>query len=257
MSPPLDPAGRSALLAELRERVGRLEGGGGPGARVRALDAGGLDAHLPGGGLALGCLHEIAGTAPGDDGPAVGFAALVLARLAEGGGRVLWLTRRRDLYPPGLAALGLTAGPLILATIRRDREALWAMEEALRCPWLAAVLGEVDEIDLVASRRLQLAAEKQGVTGLLLRPPAPRPTASAAVTRWRLAGAPGVPAALLPTGFEAPRWRVELARCRGGRPGRWLLEWREGRLAEVADAGAGGNDQRSSWTRLRPMALAS
>ena len=252
MPPPPDPAGKAALLAELRQRVGRLEGGG-DGARALALGVATVDAHLPGGGLALGCLHELAGAAPGDDGAAVGFAALILAGLARGpgqGGRVLWLTRRRDLYPPGLAALGLLSEPLIVTAVRRDREALWAMEEALRCPRLAAVLGEVDEVDLVSSRRLQLATEKLGVTGLLLRPPAPRPGASAAVTRWRLA------AALAP-GLEGPRWRVELMRCRGGRPGRWLLEQRDGRLVEVMETTGADSGQRSITTRFRPFALAS
>jgi len=258
MSLPPDPAGKAATLAGLRARVRGLEGGGGgEDGRVLALGVAGLDTHLPGGGLALGCLHEIAGAAPGDDGAAVGFAAALLGRLAAGGGRVVWLSRRRDLYPPGLAELGLAPGPLIVVAVRRDRDALWAMEEALRCRRLAAVLGEVEELDLVASRRLQLAAEALGVTGLLLRPPAPPPAASAAVTRWRLAPAPGGPAASGPgvPGLGAPRWRAELTRCRGGRPGLWLLEWRDGRLAEAA--GEDGAGQDSTTTRLRPVALAS
>ena len=233
---PFDPAGKAAVLAELRARVHRLEGGGGSDGRVLALGAAALDGHLPGGGLALGCLHEIAGVAAGDDGAAVGFAAALLGRLAAGRGRVLWLSRRRDLYPPGLAGLGLTPEPLIVVAARRDRDVLWAMEEALACRRLAAVLGEVDEMDLVASRRLQLAAESLGVTGLLLRPPAPRPSASAAVTRWRLAAAASATAA---PGLGPPRWRADLARCRGGRPGRWLLEWRDGRFADIAEADSG------------------
>ncbi|MEI6559768.1 MAG: hypothetical protein WCO00_15295 [Rhodospirillaceae bacterium] len=253
--PPSDPAAKAALLAELRQRVARLEGGSGRDRTgVLALGVPELDGHLPGGGLARGCLHEIAGTAPGDDGAAIGFAALVLSRLAGATGRVIWLTRRQDLYPPGLAAFGLTPEPLILVTVRRDPEALWAMEEALRCPRLAAVLGEVDVVDLVASRRLQLAAERGGVTGLLLRPPAPRPTASAATTRWRLAAATGA-APPLP-GLGPPRWRADLVRCRGGRPGCWLLDWRDGRLALIGETAA-PDDQRSSTTRLRPWALAS
>ena len=251
MSLPIDTADKAALLAELRQRVERLDGGG--ARRAVALGAAGLDAHLPGGGLARGCLHEVAGAAPGDDGAAVGFAALLLARLAETGGRVLWLTRRRDLYPPGLAALGLPPEPLLLAKVRRDEEALWAMEEALRCPRLAAVLGEVNEADLVASRRLQLAAERQGVTGLLLRLPAPRPDVSAAVTRWRIAALASGEDAL--PGPGAPRWRAELMRCRGGQPGVWRLEWREGRLTELPEPAA--DDQRATITRLRPLALAS
>ena len=246
--------GKSALLAELRQRIGRLEGGCGDGAAVRTLGVPEIDAILPGGGLALGCLHEVAGAAPGDDGAAIGFAALLLSRISGEPGRILWLSQRRDLYPPGLAALGLAPEPLILVMARYDREVLWAMEEALRCPGLAAVLGEVREIDLVASRRLQLAAEKHGAAALLLRPPAPPPGASAAVTRWRLAGAAG--ANDDPAGLGTPRWWVELARSRSGRSGRWLLEWREGRLSEIADS-LTAEAQRSSTTRLRPLALAS
>ncbi len=225
MTPPslssqlLDPADKTAALAALRAQVRHLEGGS--GGSVVSLGVAELDGHLPGGGLALGCLHEIAGTAAGDDGAAVGFATMMLGRLAAGRGRVIWLTRRRDLYPPGLAALGLPPEPLILVPVHRDRDMVWAMEEALRHRHLAAVLGEVGQLDLVASRRLQLAAEGLGVTGLLLRPPAPLPTPSAAVTRWRLASR----ASTERSGLDGPRWQVDLLRCRGGSPGGWLLEW--------------------------------
>jgi protein ImuA len=219
-----------------------------------------LDGGLPGGGLPLGCLHEIAGAAAGDDGAAVGFAAVVLGRLAGGGRRVIWLTRRRDLYPPGLAGLGLVPERLIPVPVRRDRDALWAMEEALRHRGLAAVLGEIDELDMVASRRLQLAAEAMGVTGLLLRRPAPPPAASAAVTRWRLASVASVGASGL---VGPPRWRVELLRCRGGQPGHWVLEWNGEGFRGEAEAGIGQECkpevavQGSTTTRLRPVALAS
>jgi hypothetical protein len=42
------------------------------------------------------------------------------------------------------------------------------MEEALRCKAVAAAVGEINNIDLTASRRLQLAAEQGGATGFLL-----------------------------------------------------------------------------------------
>ncbi|MDQ2103547.1 hypothetical protein QSG27_12680, partial [Azospirillum sp. C340-1] len=91
--------------------------------------------------------------------------------------------------------------------------------------------GEGGGLDLTASRRLQLAAESSGVTGILLqnasRNAARRSAASAAVTRWRIAPAPSQPEE---PGVGDPRWRAELERCRGGRPGAWLLEWRDGAL---------------------------
>jgi protein ImuA len=108
------------------------------------------------------------------------------------------------------------------------------MEDALATVGVCAVLGEVEAIDLTAGRRLQLACEKRGATGFVLRR---RPYGgnarreaggSAAATRWRIASAPSEPAAdelgLGEFGLGAPRWRVELERCRGGRTGAWLFE---------------------------------
>ena len=80
-----------------------------------------------------------------------------------------------DLYPPGLAGFGLDPAAMILLSAPSPAELLWAMEEALRSPALAGVVGEVDRLDLTAGRRLQLAAAAGGGVGFLLlradRPP--------------------------------------------------------------------------------------
>ncbi|HYH19123.1 MAG TPA: hypothetical protein VD995_10955 [Azospirillum sp.] len=228
---------KAMLLAGLRDRIRRIEGVGGNGARVLPLGVPELDGALPDGGLPLGCLHELAGPEMAR-GAATAFAAALLARLAAGEkaggpamGPAVWIVRGRDLHAPGLAAYGLLPDRLIAVRAARDTDALWAMEEALRCRRLSAVLGEVGAVDLTASRRLQLAAEAGGVTGLLLRTGrgAGRvlAEASAAVTRWQIAAAPSVPDE---PGVGPARWRAELLRCRGGRPGSWLLEWRDGGL---------------------------
>ena len=172
-----------------------------------------LDTAL-GGGLPTGCLQEVIG---GSDAAAAGFCAFLLGRLAslEGAPRsVLWgWIGEGDLYPPGLAAFGLDPARVILLAAPGPADLLWAMEEGLRCPALAGVVMEVDRLDLVASRRLQLAAVAGGVTGLLLaRGRRTHAAVSAAALRWRIEGLPG------------ERWRVELERRRGGRPGAWILE---------------------------------
>jgi protein ImuA len=91
-------------------------------------------------------------------------------------------------------------------------------------------LGEIETLDLTASRRLQLAAEAGGVTAFVLRrwrlvDRAARDAAQpiAAVTRWRIASLP----AEGPAGIDL-RWRVELTRCRGGKPGSWIMEKADG-----------------------------
>ncbi|HYG86498.1 MAG TPA: hypothetical protein VD978_09590 [Azospirillum sp.] len=224
---------KAALLAELRTRIRRLEGLGGDGGdQVLPLGVPVLDGALPDGGLPLGCLHEVTAE---DRGAGTAFAAALLARLAAArGAPAVWIVRGRDLHAAGLAAYGLTPDRLIAVRAVRDADALWAMEEALRCKGLSAVLGETGRLDLTAGRRLQLAAEAGGVTGLLLVDGGHTGVASVAVTRWHIAPAPSSAAPDEP-GVGESRWRVDLLRCRGGHPGSWELGWRNGALACGAD----------------------
>lgn len=232
-------AGQAALLAQLRCSIRQLEGfGTGSGGGIR-LGVAAIDAALPTEGLPVRCLHEIGATRPGDEGAATAFAAVVLG-LAAGSGSVLWVSPQPVVYPPGLLAYGLAPARLIHVRVRKAAEGLWAMEEGLRCRGLGAVLGENLEADLTASRRLQLAAEAGGVTGCLLQAAGRGSTAaSAAVTRWRVASAPGLPVSD-PSSTEselgAPCWQLDLIRCRGGRPGTWLVTWENGRVHPVGEA---------------------
>jgi protein ImuA len=220
-----DATSKAAVLAELRGRIRRMEGiGGADGTRLLPLGVPVMDQALPDGGLPLGCLHEVIGENDPFNSVATGFSAAILARIAERQGQVIWITRGDDLYAPGIAAYGLKPERLIVVRARHDTDILWAMEESLRCRTLGAVLGEIGDIDMVDSRRLQLAAEASGVTGLLLRSADRRLGATASVTRWGLSAAPSRPIDGEP-GLGLPRWRTRLLRCRGGRPGEWLLEW--------------------------------
>jgi protein ImuA len=213
-------------LAALRARVRAIERGGAvhPG-RVLRLGLEAVDAALPDGGLGLGAVHEIGGVGEVDAmGAATGFLAALLSRLlGHEAGPVMWCVARDDLYAPGLAGFGLDPDRLLVLRARREAERLWAMEEGLGSAALAAVVCEVAAPSLIEGRRLQLAAERGGVTGFLMCRPEAAPRASAAMTRWRLSAAPSErdPAG----GPGAPCWRAELMRCRGGRPGDWIVEW--------------------------------
>jgi len=169
----------------------------------------------------------------------MGFAALLLARaLAALPGRsVLWIAPEPDAYPPGLASLGLDAAQLLLVRAPRPADALWAAEEALRSPAIAAALVMGAAPDLTAARRLQLAAETGGGIALLLRETAEDAGPGAALTRWRLSPRPG--AGATPHHLGEPAWEIALLRARGGRPGTWLAEWDAGRGRLVTPAAAG------------------
>jgi protein ImuA len=246
------------LISELRERVRRIEQSPAMAHGVLPFGVATIDRALPGGGLARGALHEILGVGGDEEDGALAaaFAAHILGRLARpptspsrsltrpgpslsapGGGEgrgevgvVLWCLARPDLYGPGLAAHGLDPGRVVLVRASRDAEILWAMEEGLRASGIAAVVGEVGSLPMVASRRLQLAAERSGITAFLLRrwreggqAARERALPNAAVTRWRIAALPSRPMRDEP-GVGRPRWRVELMRCRGGEPACWEME---------------------------------
>ncbi|MBV9376618.1 MAG: damage-inducible protein [Alphaproteobacteria bacterium] len=255
------------LLPELRERVRRIERPAATAHGVLPFGVATIDRALPGGGLARGALHEIMGMGRDEEDGALAaaFTATIIGRLAasptspsqpppipslaptltlprsrgrewEGGegrgegGMVLWCLPRPDLYGPGLAAHGLDPERVVLVRTSRDAEILWAMEEGLRSPGIVAVVGEVGTLPAVASRRLQLAAERSGITAFLLRrwreggqASRERALPNAAMTRWRVAALPSRPSQGEP-GVGCPRWLVELLRCRGGEPGSWEME---------------------------------
>jgi protein ImuA len=220
-------------LIDLQERVRRIERSHAWRHDVLPFGVAAIDQTLPGGGLALGALHEILGDgADEEDGAAAaGFVAGIAGRLPAG--TVLWCLKHGDLYGPGLAAHGLDPARIALVRTARDDDLLWALEEGLRAPQsfggIAAVVGEIGRLPMVAGRRLQLAAERSGSLALLLRrwrtgaeAAAERTRPSAAVTRWRVAALPSRPQAGEP-GIGRPRWRVELLRCRGAVPAAWTV----------------------------------
>ncbi|MCB9958198.1 MAG: hypothetical protein H6843_06225 [Rhodospirillaceae bacterium] len=190
----------------------------------------------------------------GEDGAATGFAAWAAGRLlaASGAGGAVWIAAEDDLYPPGLVRFGLAPADLLHVRTPRLRDRLWALEECLRSGAVAVAVAELEAIDLTAGRRLQLAAEAGGAAAILLHRAAGRRratvlSASPALTRWRVAAVPADPAVTAVgkrVGREAGRevgreadgavWRLDLVRCRDGRPGRWWVDWGALRPAGVA-----------------------
>jgi protein ImuA len=220
---------RGGALAALRSKIAALEAGGRADSVFLPFGDPAVDALLPGGGLPLGRWHEITGAGlEAETGAApAAFAALLAAPLAARG-EAVWVFRRDDLFAPGLVGLGFPAEKLIQVCARDEAEALSVMEDALATVGVAAVIGEVEDVDLTAGRRLQLACEKRGSTAFVLRRSpfgnaAKQGAGSTAATRWRVASAPSEPQAG-EFGLGAPRFEVALERCRGGRTGQFLFE---------------------------------
>jgi protein ImuA len=212
---------RQALLEALRRQVVRTACG------VSTGNAG-IDACL-GGGLALDALHEIAAAdfraIPG----AWGFL-LALMTCIERKDVVVWPLVSGAFgipYAPGLKSFGLDPRRFLIVRCRRERDAAWAMEEALRIGAGAVIGMRTRDMDLTASRRLQLAAQHSGTPIFLLRAHDDHEP-SAAVSRWRVAAMPGARDRF--GLFGEPRWRVALDYAKGGRCGEWVVEWNHAAL---------------------------
>src|SRR5262245_28400721 len=203
-----------------------------------------------GGGLSAGALHEIAAAREAETAAASGFALALAARrtslrgarneesaasVLTPGRHVLWIAEDLSLaengapYGPGLDEIGIAPERLITVAAARERDVLWAMEEALRCRAVGMVIGEMRSrgIDQVATRRLALAAAAGNALGLILRT-APDDGPSAAATRWIIG------AATFPRsgdgdeerhGVGPPRLAARLVRNRRGHLGAWIVEW--------------------------------
>jgi protein ImuA len=266
---------RGASFEAVRAKIAAMDGGTPSAGIVLPFGDTRLDGVFPAGGLPLGVWHEVGGEGlEVETAAAAGaFVATLAGRLARGDGgdvgrpagrgALVWVMRRDDLHPPGLAAFGLPTDRLIQVKARGEAQVLAALEDALGAAGVAVAIGEAEAVDLTAGRRLQLACERRGTTGFVIRRRpfggAARKAAgggSAAATRWSVACAPsGRGPSEFPSGglgdgegsggetwgLGPPRWRVELKRCRGGRTGRWILETSDGAypLRVVAELGDG------------------
>src|ERR1700685_4256742 len=190
----------SVPLEELRERIQRLDGGGARRRTILPFGIEAIDSRLPGGGLALGALHEVAGggNAAIDGAAAALFAGGIAGRTR---GKVLWCITRQDLFAPALAQVGLAADRVIYVDACDEKSVLACFEEGIRHGGLGAVVAEVARLSMTSSRRVSLAAEAFGSVRVAARRWRRRteaadfgqPTASA--KRW---GGSRLPSTLLP-----------------------------------------------------------
>jgi protein ImuA len=223
---------RTNTLATLRGSIEHIEAQGGAHACNKTrLGHAAADAALKG-GLALGAVHEVFCEGH-QSAVATGFVAGLVGRLSARR-PLVWV--RQDfseieagaLSMSGLAELGLDPRCVVSVRAADVESALRTAADALACDALGAVVLEVwggaRQLDLVASRKLTLAAQASRVTGLLLRVAA-EPQPSTAETRWIVRAAHSPPAAAW-NAWGAPVFDAHLVRNRHGLLGRWIMEWK-------------------------------
>lgn len=213
----------------LQQEILRLQGS--KATPVHGTDESGLGllaGAFPNGVFPRAAVHEFLCSGIEEGAATTAFVSGILSSLLRGQGAVLWVSAKRRLFPPALAAFGIRPEQVLFLDVRRHADVAWAVAEALACRALTAVVGELPTVDLTLSRRYQLAIESSGVACFLLRQQKAE-TNTAAVTRWQVTHSPSRLDEDLP-GVGLPRWQVDLLKVRNGRPGSWQLEWAGGRF---------------------------
>lgn len=150
----------------------------------------------------------------------IGELSLLMPTLASlgtgdepGHGWIVWVAPPWVPYAPALARCGIDIARILLVhPDTSDRKAvLWTVEQALRSGASAAVLAWLESATDTELRRLQLAAEEQRCGLVLFRSTAALRQRSPAALRLKLSG-------------TSSGTRIDILKCRGGRPAQLSLD---------------------------------
>jgi len=227
---------KSDIISRLQQQILNIQGFK-SGLEGHAVDfgLGELTACFPNQIFPTAAIHEFLGTNLEDAAATGGFISALLSTLMQKGGSCLWISTTGKIFPPSLTSFGIAPDRIIFIDLQKEKDVLWATEEALKCESLAAVITEVDEISFAQSRRLQLVIEKSRVTSFIIRKHAEKPSATTAVARWKIAQIPSEPIDGLP-GLGFPRWEIELLKVKNGLTGSWKMEYSAGHFHPIQEA---------------------
>ncbi|SEJ84578.1 protein ImuA [Dyadobacter sp. SG02] len=224
------PLLKNGMFSRLQEDILALQGFSTPvGARKVDFGLGVMDASFPNHTFPTGAVHEFISNDPESAAATTGFMAGLLGRLMGEHGICLWIGIRPIVFAAALKAFGVEPHRVVFIDLSKEKDVIWAVEEALKCESLAAVVGEVREISFTESRRLQLAVEQSRVTGFLHRNNPRAVSTLACVSRWQVTPMPSQLEEGMP-GVGHPCWHVQLQKIRNGEPGEWDMEWISGRF---------------------------
>lgn len=228
------PSSKAHIIAQLQKEILPLQG------FKAILQGNAIDVGLgpvvnafPGGVFPLGAAHEFLCSEQEDLSASSGFIAGILSSVMRRGGAAIWIAPSPIIFPPAFSTFGVAADQIIFVHLQKQKDILWATEEALKCAGLAAVIAEFKDFNFAMSRRLQLAVEHSRVTGFILRKTPQKPETTACIARWKISSlSSNLPGDMPGVGF--PRWNIQLLKARNGKPGTWQMEWSGGRFHHLS-----------------------
>ena len=254
---------QSSIISQLRNQIRSVETASRADGQARVSSGCAvIDRLLPEGGYQRGTLVQwLTG-----GGQAADYLSLLAARqAANDGGAIVVFDPQHQFYPPAAAAIGINLDNLIVLknsspnsspkTLSQkhhsqnqqlDTDLLWSIDQALRCPAVAAVWGPPGRIGERWFRRFQLSAESSGCLGLFVQPIAQIRQPSWADVQWLVSNSEvGMRNAEWPgsshSTFRTPHsafensdlripnsdflTRLQLTRCRGSQTGKSINLW--------------------------------
>ena len=221
---------KKALIKQLQSQINAMQGLGKLSGESTDGFAPFADA-FPERTFPKGVVHEFISHEPAHAASTHGFIAALAGKLLKEGGLCLWIVPDQSIFATGLPVFGLPPDRIVFIRAPKPKDALWIIEEALKCEALTAVIAQIKELGFTESRRLQLAVERSGVTGFVHRFQPFSENAVACTTRWRIVPLPSQSGGLPGVGHSC--WEVQLLKVKNGRPRVWQVGWEAGCFVAV------------------------
>jgi protein ImuA len=217
-------AADKSVIEELQRQILKLQGNQLSSDQEQSLGLGVIEHAFPGKVFPRAAVHELISVSSESAACTNGFMSVILSSLMAQSGSCLWISTRRTIYPPALKTFGIEPERILFVDVSNVKDALWAMEESLKCNALNAVVGEFTALSFEESRRLQLAVEQSKVTGFVHRFQPKIENTVACVSRWKITPLFSELPDQLP-GMGFPRWNIDLLKVRNGKPASWQVQW--------------------------------
>lgn len=224
---------KADVIAQLQKSILPLQGFKYSAQNI-SIGLGPIERAFPNYSFPLGAIHEFICADAESAASTNGFITGVLSSLMRKNGVSLWISSSQKVFAPSLKCFGIQPDKIIFVNVQKPRDVLWCVEEALKCEGVAAVIGEMDDLNFTVSRRFQLAVEQSRVTGFIIRNIPRHLNTTASIARWQINSLPSISYNNMP-GINFPRWNIELLKVRNGKPGSWQIEWVRGKFTHITN----------------------
>ncbi|MDQ8003483.1 MAG: Error-prone repair protein ImuA [Pedobacter sp.] len=222
---------QKTIIDRLQKQILDLEGYKSEAQQQQSkLDFAIIEKHFPNQVFPTGTIHEFVSGQPEHMACTSAFIFALLSKLHSNKGIYVWIGKQRQLFASSLIFFGIHPHQIIFINLVKQKDILWATEEALKCRSLSGVISELEGITFAQSQRLQLTVEKSKVTGFILRTQTDRIHATACAARWQITPIISENQENLP-GVGFARWKVELLKVRNGSTASYTITYKHRKFA--------------------------